>query len=77
MLEVRFTMIIKSLHVCWFRSIVDATLECTQLTALLGANGCGKLSFLRALDLFYAPRPRFTADDFYAGDTSRNIEIYV
>ena len=70
-------MIIKSLHVCWFRSIVDETLECTQLTALLGPNGCGKSSFLRALDLFYSPRPRFTADDFYAGDTSKSIEIEI
>ncbi len=70
-------MIIKSLHVRGFRSIVDETLECTQLTALIGANGCGKSSFLRALDLFYAPRPRITADDFYAGDTSHCIEIEV
>ncbi len=70
-------MMIKSLHVCWFRSIVDETLECTHLTALLGPNGCGKSSFLRALDLFYSPRPRFTADDFYAGDTSKSIEIEI
>ncbi len=72
-----FSVIVKSLHVCWFRSIVDETLECTQLTALLGANGCGKSSFLRALDLFYSSRPRITADDFYAGDTSHSIEIEV
>ncbi len=70
-------MILKSLHVCWFHSIVDEILECTQLTALLGPNGSGKSSFLRALDLFYAPHPRFTTEDFYAGDTSRNIEIEV
>ncbi len=70
-------MIIKSLLVRWFRSIVDETLDCTQLTALLGPNGSGKSSFLRALDLFYSSRPRITADDFYAGDTSHCIEIEV
>lgn len=74
---VLFIMLVKSLHVRWFRSIVDETLECTQLTALLGPNGCGKSSFLRALDLFYAPHPRPTANDYYAGDISRNIEIEV
>jgi putative ATP-dependent endonuclease of the OLD family len=70
-------LIIKSLRVRWFRSIVDETLECTQLTALIGANGCRKSSFLRALDLFYSSRPRLSDDDFYAGDTSHSIEIEV
>jgi predicted ATP-dependent endonuclease of OLD family len=74
---VLFIMLVKSLHVRWFRSIVDETLECTQLPALLGPNGCGKSSFLRALDLFYVPHPRPTADDYYAGDISRNMEIEV
>ena len=70
-------MIIKSLRVKWFRSIVDEVIECDQLTALLGSNGAGKSSFLRALDLFYAPTPRYSIDDFYAGDTCKDIRIEV
>jgi len=71
------TMNIKSLHVRQYRSILDETLQCSQLTALLGPNGCGKSSFLRALDLFYSPHPRFSIDDFYACDASSDIEIEV
>ncbi len=70
-------MIIKSIRVQGFRSIVDETIQCEQLTALLGPNGCGKSSFLRALDLFYSRTPRYSADDFYAGDTNNDIQIEV
>src|ERR1019366_2588224 len=70
-------MLIKCLHVKWFRSIFDASIECEQLTALVGPNGSGKSSFLRALDLFYSPVPRYSVDDFYAGDTDKNIQIEV
>ena len=58
-----------------FRSIKDETLECDALTALVGANGSGKSSFLRALELFYSPTPRVDTDDFYAGDISQEITI--
>ena len=70
-------MIIRSIRVQNFRCILDATLNCEPLTALVGPNGCGKSSFLRALELFYAPTPKFTIEDFYSGDTSREIEITV
>lgn len=68
-------MIIKAVRVQNYRSIVDETLSCEPLTAIVGANGAGKSSFLRALELFYATSPRVTAEDFYAEDTSRPIEI--
>ncbi len=44
-------MIIESMCVKNFRSILDETLNFEQLTALVGANGSGKSSFLRALEL--------------------------
>lgn len=60
-----------------FRSIVDETLVCDDLTALVGANGAGKSTFLRAIELFYSPTPRIDAEDFYAHDISQEIEISI
>lgn len=70
-------MIIKSIHVKNFRGVLDACLSCEPLTAIVGANGAGKSSFLRALELFYAPSPRVSTEDFYNCDASSNIEITV
>ena len=60
-----------------FRSILDESLPCDSLTALVGRNGSGKSSFLSALELFYDQSPRVTAEDFYSEDTSHDIEITV
>ncbi len=60
-----------------FRSILDETLPCEQLTALVGPNGSGKSSFLRAIDLFYTPNASYDSDDFYSGDTSSQIKITI
>ncbi len=70
-------MIVKSIHVKNFRSILDETLNCEILTAIVGPNGVGKSCFLRALDLFYATNPRFSQEDFYNRDTNQDIEITV
>jgi len=70
-------MIIKSIHVRNFRSIRDETLQCENLTVLVGTNGSGKSSFLKALEKFYNPNARYTENDFYAQDTSQNITIRV
>ena len=70
-------MIIKSLHVNNFRSIENETLQCDDLTMLLGTNGAGKSSFLKALDIFYSTRMMITDNDYYARDTSKNITITV
>ena len=68
-------MIVQSIRITNFRCILDATLNCESLTAMVGANGAGKSSFLRALELFYATSPRFTQEDFYNGDAEKDIEI--
>lgn len=70
-------MIIKSVRVQHYRCILDAELLCEPLTALVGPNGCGKSSFLRAIELFYAPTPRITQDDFYNRDTAQNIQVSI
>jgi predicted ATP-dependent endonuclease of OLD family len=46
-------MIIKSLRVKRFRCLDDEPLPSDKSTALVGANGAGKSSFLRALVLCY------------------------
>ena len=66
-------MNIQSVRVQNFRSIEDETLQCEQLTVLVGANGCGKSAFLRAVELFYTPSPKVQPDDFYNRDTDRDI----
>jgi Predicted ATP-dependent endonuclease of the OLD family len=68
---------ISSLRVRNFRSIRDETLPCDRLTALVGANGAGKSSFLQALYHFYHPGTTYTVEDFYNQDTSNEIVITV
>lgn len=70
-------MIIKSVYVENFRCIRDETLHCERLTALVGANGTGKSSFLRAIELFYTASAKYTKQDFYGGDTEKPIIIRV
>ena len=70
-------MIIKSLTVKNFRSILDETVYFDKLTALVGANGSGKSSFLRSLELFQAKQPKITLDDFYNKNTENEIIISI
>ncbi len=66
-------MIIKSMNVNNFRSILDETLHFDKLTALVGANGSGKSSFLHVLELFQVKQPKITSDDFYNKNTDNGI----
>ncbi|MEW6658435.1 MAG: AAA family ATPase [Thermodesulfobacteriota bacterium] len=70
-------MIIESINVRNFRSILDETLQCEKLTALVGANGAGKSSFLKAIDLFYNPSPRIDSEDYYDRDTAKEIVVAI
>lgn len=70
-------MIVKSIRLRNFRSILDETLHCERLTALVGTNGSGKSSFLRGLELFFAGSPKLAAEDFYGGDVTDGIEIQI
>ena len=71
------TMLIQNIHVKNFRSILDESLPCDSLTALVGRNGSGKSSFLSALELFYNQTARVTSEDFYGKDVTQDIEIVV
>ena len=70
-------MRISTVHVQNYRSIRDQILNCSGLTALVGANGTGKSAFLNAVNLFYSTSERISASDFYNGDPSNAIVIAV
>jgi putative ATP-dependent endonuclease of the OLD family len=60
-----------------YRCVKDATLECEGFTSMVGPNGVGKSTFLRALELFYDLSPRITPDDFFAGDPSSELSVAI
>jgi putative ATP-dependent endonuclease of the OLD family len=74
-------MILQKVKIENFRSIENATVEIDNLTALVGANGCGKSTVLNALLLFYSQHQKgssstsITTQDFYNHDTSKEICI--
>lgn len=70
-------MIIKALHVKNFRSLLNEKIDCDNLTVLVGRNGAGKSSFLKALELFYDQSATVSAEDFYAEEMGNEIEIAV
>ena len=68
-------MVIESINVKNYRSILDETISCEDLNVLVGANGSGKSSFLQALALFYSGSPKLEVEDFY--DCDSNCEIII
>ena len=68
-------MVLESLHVQNFRSILDSTLVFDDLTALVGANGAGKSAFLMAIRLLHDPALVVCESDFFNRDTSQPILI--
>lgn len=70
-------MRIKRIEIERLRCVLNDTLECEGLTALVGKNGAGKSCFLHALRLFYAVNPVATDEDFYNRQTGEPIKIRV
>ena len=68
-------MMLKSVRIENYRSVKDEMLRCDRLTALVGANGSGKSSFLRAIELFSLEKPGLTEGDYYDGRTDDPIRI--
>jgi predicted ATPase len=58
-----------------FRSLRDIEVEFGAHTALLGGNGTGKSSILKAIEKFYATSKTCDVDDYFGRDTSNPIEI--
>ncbi|MCX7013840.1 MAG: AAA family ATPase, partial [Candidatus Sumerlaeota bacterium] len=70
-------MIILSVRVQNFRSVLDETLTCDMLTALVGRNGSGKSTFLYALNLFYDQSLKPAEEDYYNRNTLNPVVIAV
>lgn len=70
-------MIIKRVEVKNFRSIREASLECDDITAIVGRNGAGKSSFLHSIEAFYDIAAPITEEDFFDRDIGSPIEIRI
>ena len=68
-------MKLESIRVRNYRSIRDATLELDALTVLVGANGAGKSSFVKTLELFWSGRPAVAAEDYHYRNVENPIKI--
>ena len=68
-------MILESVRVRNLRSIRDVGLQCDGLTALVGANGSGKSSFLKAIELFQAKNPDVKKEDYHGKNTNEDMVI--
>lgn len=68
-------MKLKSANVKNFRALRDVTVNFEAHTVILGGNGAGKSTILRAIDKFYSPSNAIELDDFHARNTESPIEI--
>ena len=68
-------MLISNIHIKNFRCLSDVSLTIDDFTALLGRNGAGKSTVLRALEIFYDLTFRPDAEDFCNRKTEHPIEI--
>ncbi len=57
-----------------FRSLRDVSVAFGPHTALIGGNGAGKSSILKAIEKFYSTRG-LEPDDYFGRDTSLSVEI--
>lgn len=70
-------MIIERVEIRNFRSLLNVDLDFDELTAILGRNGSGKSSILKALDVFYNVSYQATSFDYFGKDTNQAIKISV
>jgi len=58
-----------------FRSLREVTVAFGAHTALIGGNGSGKSSLLKALEKFYGSQKSLDADDYYGRDVEKPVEV--
>lgn len=62
-------------HIKNFRSLRDVEVAFGAHTALIGGNGSGKSSILKAIEKFYSTSKSCDADDFFGRDQEQPIKI--
>ncbi|NEU12970.1 ATP-binding protein, partial [Methylobacterium sp. BTF04] len=70
-------MIIRRINIRNYRSIRHAEILFEKQTAILGSNGAGKSTILRAIDRFYGKSTSVDPDDFFGRDWNNPIEIAI
>lgn len=70
-------MIIQHIEVKNFRSLKDVGVDCHELVAILGRNGSGKSSLLKAIETFYDVGFLANAFDYFGKDTTLEISIRI
>ncbi|MDR3741971.1 MAG: ATP-dependent endonuclease [Terracidiphilus sp.] len=68
-------MILKRAHIKNFRSLKDVEVSFGKQTAIIGGNGTGKSTILKAIEKFYGPSSSVSSDDFYGSEVGDPIEI--
>lgn len=68
-------MILKKAHIKNFRSLRDVAVSFEKQTAVLGGNGTGKSTILKAIERFYGSSTSVGLDDFFGNNVDNPIEI--
>lgn len=58
-----------------FRSLKDISVKFGSHTALIGGNGAGKSSILKAIEKFYSTAKTLEIDDYFGRDQAEPVEI--
>ena len=70
-------MRIKCIQIKNFRSILNTTLDCDSLTAIVGRNGAGKSAILHAINKFYDLSAQISLEDYFSKEPTNAIEIRI